>query len=60
MSVIAVLESGERIPLTDGWDEARRIFREDGYADVVRLELSETPGPASPDDGTERTGKKGQ
>jgi hypothetical protein len=38
MIVIAVLESGERIPLTDGWDEARRIFREEGYADVERIE----------------------
>jgi hypothetical protein len=55
VSVIAVLESGERVPLTDGWDEARRIFREDGYADVVRLELSETPGSASPEMDMERT-----
>jgi hypothetical protein len=49
VSVIAVLTSGERIALTESWDEARRIFREDGYCDVERLELLETPGSASPE-----------
>jgi hypothetical protein len=55
VSVIAILDSGERVPVTDGWDEARRLFKAGDYsADVVRLEFSETPGSASPDD-TERT-----
>jgi hypothetical protein len=50
MSVVAILDSGERVPLTDGWDEARRLFKAGDYSDdVVRLELSETPGSASPE-----------
>jgi hypothetical protein len=50
VSVIAILDSGERIPLTDGWDEARRLFKAGDYSsDVIDLELSETPGSASPE-----------
>jgi hypothetical protein len=50
MSVVAILTTGERVPLTDGWDEARRLFRAGDYsADVIDLELSETPGSASPE-----------
>jgi hypothetical protein len=56
MSVIAVLESGERIPLTDGWDEARRLFKAGDYSDeVIKLEQSEAPGSASPEMDMERT-----
>jgi hypothetical protein len=32
LSVIAILDSGERIPLTDGWDEARRLFKAGDYS----------------------------
>jgi hypothetical protein len=38
MSVIAVLESGERVPITDTWDAAKRLLKEGGYADVERIE----------------------
>jgi hypothetical protein len=60
MSVVAILTTGERIPLTDGWDEARRLFKAGEYdSDVVELELSEAPEPAKPDETTD-VRKKGK
>jgi hypothetical protein len=54
VSVVAIRDSGERVPLTDGWDEARRLFKAGDYSpDVIDLELSETPGSASPEQDAE-------
>jgi hypothetical protein len=36
MSVIAVLESGERIPTTDTWERAKRLMQEGRYSDDVQ------------------------
>ena len=53
---IAVLTTGERVPLTDSIKRAGEVFAEGGYDNVARIETadSETPGSASPDD-NERT-----
>ena len=38
---IAVLTTGERVPLTDSWDAAQKLWRDGRYDpdDVVRIEL---------------------
>lgn len=37
---IAVLTTGERVPLTDSWDEARRLWKDQQYdAEVIGIEL---------------------
>ena len=48
---IAVLTTGERVPLTDSIERARRLLADGGYDNVTRIETadSETPGSASPE-----------
>ena len=49
-TAVALLRTGESIPLSDPLDEARRLFRDDQYdADVIGIELdSGEPGHANP------------
>lgn len=39
-TALAILRTGERIPLSEPLDEARRLFRDDQYdADVIGIEM---------------------
>ena len=51
-TAIALLRTGERIPLSDPLDEARRLFRDDQYdADVIGIEaVKEARAPPTGND----------
>jgi hypothetical protein len=38
VSVVAILDSGERVTITDTWETAKRLLKEGGYTDVERIE----------------------
>ena len=45
-TAVALLRTGERIPLSDPLDEARRLFRDQQYdADVVAIEAEPVSQP---------------
>ena len=46
---IAVLTTGERVPLTDSIERARRLLADGGYDNVTRIETEVEPPPAQPE-----------